>query len=297
MTVDIDARGNVVGFDIDRASDRLSTPEGPVTLSGIEGVFLDSSLTRHRFVPHSSIDGAYWLQSEGLDRPVTFKPSVFDRHASSVELLTYGNPTFDSLLEEVADIRYDDQGNIASDTVGAAMLLRDRERPPVAVCVAKGIGELEEIGTMSEYQKAALGQAASWSAEDRERALGVLRRARERTQLEASAAAQEILEAKRRGLREEARHILIRAAHIMDIQEDLFTSSGRDVMQQLRRRGVPYPGLVSLLSGDRLRLSLTDRYRVDLEGKKAATLTQLLGRLKQEGMEVLRRYAEVSQHS
>ena len=264
--------------------------DSPVTLADIERAFLGSDLTRPRFHPHGAIRDAYLLTSGSTPRAVTFRREVFDRYPSSVELLTYGNPTFDELLHDVAGPA-EGEPEASAEPSGGAMLLRDHGSPPVTVCLVKEGARFEEADTIADYQRAAEIHEAEWSAAERERARKVLAHARNQVDEHAEAVAREMASAKRRGLREEARRILVQTAHILDIQEGFFTSTGENAMDGLRIRGAPYRGLISIL-GDTPAVSASDPTRSDLEGKTPATLTQLLNRLKEQGFEALRRYAE-----
>ena len=263
----------------------------PVTLGDIERLFLNSELARHRFQPHGTIDGAYWLRPGSKARAVTFRPSVFDRHPSSVELLTYGNPTFDDLLLEVAEPPGSESADASPAEAGAALVLHDSGPPPVAVCVAKENGDLSVVANIAAYETAAVQRDAAWSDSDRKRASAVLRQARTRVEEETAAVSRRMRRAKLRGLREEARRILLQSAHIFEVREGLFADSGLD---RLRRQGVPFPALIKVAGGGMPPMSPSDPYRQSLEGKADAVLTRNLNRLKEEGMEVLRRYRAAS---
>ena len=281
-------------IDLDRLVDE-SIPtsgesESPVTLPEIERLFLNSESTRHRFQPHGTIAGAYRFKSENDKRDVTFRPAVFDRHPYSVELLTYGNPTFDTLLNEVAGDPVDASSVVYGRDAGPAMVLRDSGSPPVAVCVVREDGRVIEVGTFAEYEEVAGQPAAPWSDSDRKRAAAVLREARTRVEEKDAAAAREVDHAKRRGLREEARRILTESAHIVEARDGLFAGDGFDRLREWR---VPYRGLVKV-ADSMPPMSLSDTYRPSLEGKADAVLIRRLNSLKEQGMEVLRRYRAVS---
>ena len=92
-------------------------------------------------------------------------------------------------------------------------------------------------------------------------------------------------------LREEARRILLKSAHIFEVREGLFADSGLD---RLRRLGVPYPALIKVAGGSMPPMSPSDPYRQSLEGKADAVLTRNLNGLKEQGMAVLRRYRAAS---
>ncbi len=279
-------------FDLNALVDETvggSFGRSPVALADIERAFFTSDLTRHRFTPHPSIPDAFWLSGGPEARAVTFRRSVFDRHPDTVELMSYGNPTFDALLKEVADPRSADPKG-SSDPAGAAMLLRDHEYPPVAVSVMKDARTVQEVDTAAEYDEA-IRREAQWSSEDREKARMILGSARARADEDAAHAATERRAAQLRALREEARQVLVRSAHIVEVQEGFFTSPAASGIDVLCERGVPYLGLRSILDGAVPVLDPADPYRLDLAGKAPATLTRRLTDLKRQGLEVLERYA------
>ena len=276
----------------------LAAQQGLVALPDLERAFLNSAPTRARFRPHPSIPGAHWLDSGDAARLVTFKPDVFDRHPSTVELLTYGNTTFERLLDEVAepwergsaDERAQEYG-----IAGATMILRDDGRPPVAVCVVKEEGELGHVDTASAYEEAAQVQPAAWSSSDRERARDLLEEARARVDEERTSLRKERLEAKRRGLVEEARRLLLLSARILHARKRSPLSRGESLVDRLRGQGVPYPGLLSLVGSE---LSLDSNPALEdggLRGKSDALLDRRLKALKEDGMELLERYAALEE--
>ena len=178
---------------------------------------------------------------------------------------------------------------------GAAMLLRDTDYPPVGVCAVKDQGKVDHASTLSAYERAARDHEAKWSPKDRARACTLLEGARNRLDDQAAAMQREVVEAKRRALRDEAHRILFQSAHILDIQEGFFTGVDEAAVDRLcRKRPVPYRGLRSILAGDVPPVSASDSYRTELEKKRPPTIQQLMNRLKERGLSVLSRYATLS---
>ena len=286
---------NLLDLDalVDETVATSMAPDSPVTLNHIEQAFLTSDLTRSRFWPHPSIPEAYWLDFGEAPRAVTFSSAVFDRHPYTVELLTYGNPTFDDLLDEVAG-GTDPQASkgVEGAATGGAMLLRDTAYPTVAVCVVKEQGDLAQVATMSAYERAAVEHETKWTPEDRDRARALLDAARAEMDESAATLEMETIEAKRRALRDEARRLLFQSAHILDVQEGFFPGAGESAVHRLcRERPVPYNGLRSILPGDLPAVSVEDTYRGRIARKSKSTLSQMMGRMSQRGVEVLREYA------
>ncbi|MYK69941.1 MAG: hypothetical protein F4020_10715 [Gammaproteobacteria bacterium] len=206
-----------------------------------------------------------------------------------MELLTYGNPTFDDLLLEAAEPSGTESADDSPAEAGAALVLYDSGPPPVAVCVVKENDDVSYIANVAEYERAAEQRDAAWSNSDRERASDVLRRARARAEEEAAAVSRRMRRAKLRGLREEARRILLQSAHIFEVRDGLFAFADGG-LDRFRSKGVPYPALIKVAGGNMPPMSSSDPYRQSLEGKPDAVLTRTLNGLKEEGMEVLRRY-------
>ena len=286
---------NLLDLDalVDESVGTSKAPDSPVTLGQIEQAFLTSDLTRSRFWRHPTIPEAYWLDYGDAPRAVTFSSAVFDRHPYTVELLTYGNPTFDDLLDEMAGSpNQQAPKGVEGGATGAAILLRSTAYPPVAVCVVMDQGDLAQVATMSAYERAAVEHETKWTPEDRDRARAFLDGARAELDESAATLEQETIEAKRGALRDEARRILFQSAHILEVQEGFFSGVGESAVDRLcRERRVPYRGLRSILAGDVPPVSVEDTYRRQLARKSASTLSQMMGRLSQRGVEVLREYA------
>ena len=73
----------------------------PVTLADLEQTLTTASIMRHRFAPHETIQGAYWLTLDGVPLAVTFRAACYDEHPDSVHFLTYGSPVLTALSESV----------------------------------------------------------------------------------------------------------------------------------------------------------------------------------------------------
>jgi superfamily II DNA or RNA helicase len=91
----------------------------PVSLADLEQVLTQSAATAHRFEPHAEIAHAFWLDWHGNKIAVTFNATCFDRHPSTVQFLSYGNPLLDELLASVP----------APEAVGPALARFERSTP------------------------------------------------------------------------------------------------------------------------------------------------------------------------
>lgn len=73
----------------------------PVTSEELESFMVDSQALGHRFRKHPRITGAFRVRWEGEDHEVTFRADLADEYPDTLRLLTFGDPLFRSLLEEV----------------------------------------------------------------------------------------------------------------------------------------------------------------------------------------------------
>jgi len=108
---DIDQK-QLSGLDLDEylaaEIEQIKEDSPPVTQSDIERCLLRSSKSKDLLQPHETIVGAYQLWNEGVAVPVTFNPSLFDEHPSTLRLLSYGDSLFDQLIKEVKTPKKDD---------------------------------------------------------------------------------------------------------------------------------------------------------------------------------------------
>ncbi len=73
----------------------------PVTLADLEDLLTTASATRHLFQPHPEIADAYLLSSDEGQIPVTFSGVRFDQYPNTLQLLSYGSPLFDQILDSI----------------------------------------------------------------------------------------------------------------------------------------------------------------------------------------------------
>jgi hypothetical protein len=72
-------------------------------LAELEEVLTTSKPTAAYFEKDPLIEGAYHLTLDDQSLSVTFSPTVYDEHPSTVQLITYGNPLLDDLLNKCPD--------------------------------------------------------------------------------------------------------------------------------------------------------------------------------------------------
>ncbi len=94
------------------AGDPPSTPDAPLNLMLLEQTLTASNALGHRFRPHPDIQKAYLLDWNEQTLPVTFSADCFDRHPSSLRLLTFGVPLLDELLQSIPAPSENDLGSL-----------------------------------------------------------------------------------------------------------------------------------------------------------------------------------------
>ncbi len=103
-----------------------------IDLRGLERVLLGAQRTSAYFHPHPDIEGAYMLTTPKGKVTVTFRRSVLDKYAPTVQLLTYGTEEMDGLLT-AASIE-------TADPAGLPATLGDLERQLAEGPMSQGAG-------------------------------------------------------------------------------------------------------------------------------------------------------------
>jgi ERCC4-related helicase len=73
----------------------------PVTLADLEAVLTGASASRHLFQPHPEIADAYRLSWDSGKVAVTFSSARFDEYPNTLQLLSYGNPLLEQILDSI----------------------------------------------------------------------------------------------------------------------------------------------------------------------------------------------------
>ena len=97
------------GLNLDEWADKAEGEEvtflsTPVTLPELAQAVTTAPTLQGRFRPHEAIPKAFWLQHRDGEVAVTFDSNAFDEHPNTLQLLTFGNPLFTALLEQVPSI-------------------------------------------------------------------------------------------------------------------------------------------------------------------------------------------------
>jgi ERCC4-related helicase/phage repressor protein C with HTH and peptisase S24 domain len=295
IRAELDAR-SAESLDLDTYVEEqlASEHEGPapVTLQDLERTITGSRLLGKHFRPHPDLPQVYLLSWGADEIPVTFSPLVFDRYPNTVQLLSYGNPLLDDLLASAGD----PPGSDDPEGIG---LLRSRAEPACSLFVRRcnggvkamlTLGELETLGDErdSAWHAVDVDTARSLFAEEQSKALERIKHA------ESNRRAAELL-----ALKEEARQVLIHTAliELAEAQnpglfdEPLPYGFGTDAVLGLKRHGAPYKALLKVAGTEELTTDPTDPFFLEMEGKPADMLRRKHDALRQQGTELLQKYA------
>lgn len=254
LTAAVDARDDG-GLALDELLDLEETTEEvepPFNMLQLERALVDSRSLGRRFHPHPRIAGAHRLMWHDGEHAVTFDPAVFDRHPSSVELLSFGNPLLDDLLQEVP--------LPPSSAKGAALLrLQAASLVPVVWYGARSVAGVEEVSSLTSL-KAALAPDFShnWEEPDVKHARSRFAAACERAAERLGRVAHEKREARKLAIRAAAREVLIEATladALRDEREGFFgdgsaaTLASAGVTGLAARESVPFRSLLNVVLG------------------------------------------------
>ena len=284
-------------FDLDEAleaePDLPAAPPPPVCLPDLEEALTRSPRLRAHFRPHPELPGAYLLRWNGAEHAVTFKPAVFDRHPTSLQLATYGNPLLDELLAAAGEPPH------GAEHAGILRLAASGTSGPATVLYCAPAGE---ITSYQQLRRLADQPLPPWTASAVQAAHERLRRAVQAVRRQQLASVQERWHARRLALLHEARTILCKAALVEIARgqqpglrdgELLPPSFGQDAVQRLDRHDAPFRGLLSIVAPDLPEVHATDPYFLELQGASPQKLQQRFHMLAQQGRKLLREWAEL----
>jgi ERCC4-related helicase len=269
-------------LDIDAvAEEAILQPEPlpPLTLIELGDALLAMPGIRQRLTDHAEIPGASWLRTEGKRVAVTFDAACFDAHPNSVQLLTYGNPLLDELLNTIPKPAAAEKGPVLR-------LHTDHPLPRVAWYAQGADGVACCLVTLPELRAALAAppptQPADWPVPNVstlriEFATAVTREAERITAREQGLAA-----ARRRTLQDQARDILLQAALVelaigqqpeLGATETYPIGFHNNAVLGLARHHYPFAPLLHLVGATGIEPRPTDPYFREIQ-------SELPGRLK-----------------
>lgn len=269
----------------------------PVDLAELERSFVTSATFGERLRPDPELGGVYRLRHGGQSRRITFSPEVFDRHPSTVELLTYGTPLCEALLAEV------EAPEVADEPAGLG-LYRSENPVPLGLFVHPEGDRITVIDRLDDLRRAAAAPAGPWSGRAEAEAGARFSEARRRRMRgsERSAASRRrgaeraLAEAARRILRRAAALLLVTARHPTLFDDRPTHGFGHEAVAALRDRGTPYAELYGLAAEDdpalaeSLAVRPDDPFHRDLVGRSPEELERRSRGLAEAGREILARH-------
>ena len=294
----------VESLDLDaylHVEDYQPGPPPPVTLGQLEDFLTHAQATGHLFRSHPAIAGAYLLNWQGEQLPVTFAPACFDEFPTSVRFLSYGSPLLDGILAS--------QPELEKDSLEGAGLVR---------CAASG--ELELRGWYTRPKPGAPpAPIASFSAlRDRLKSAAPTSAASDALATEAAEAfALEVAQAQARHadiihkrrvahyltVLAKARFLLLRAAlvelalgqspHLFD--DEVYPSEfNEQAVLGLQRHGFPWGALLKLAYRSGLAPDPQDHFFLGIAGEKRENLVARLHRLGSEARNLVKTLSDSS---
>ena len=239
--------------------------------------------------------GVYRLRLEGepLGR-VTFLPEVFDRRPYSVKLLTWGEPHFERLLDQVVVTP-------ELETPIGIGLYRTSEPQPVALFVTpEGDGGCRVVETLEDLRHAVGRPMGPWPARLEAEAASLFSSQRGDVLRHRVGIERERRDAERRSLLVRAQGVLLALAHVelaRDRSPRLFDESlgygfGRQAITGLGRHGGPFPALLAV-TDEGLVAREDDPGFLDLVGRAASVLERREAKLRAEAHDVAERLARL----
>ncbi|MEM8961690.1 MAG: helicase-related protein [Acidobacteriota bacterium] len=243
-------------------------PTAPVSQAQLEALLTDNPITGPYFTPVGDAPGIWRLDLCQLggqayaSRTVTFDPTIFASDPDGVELLTWGHPAFDGLLDTV-------ESELAPrDDEPRGIGLYASEQPPTMVVMAPdGQGRPRPIEDLAALDAVLADPVGAWTAHTEAEASRLFSRRRQ----DMRAAAEQVQRTRRHAegaaLRHAARDILIDAALVAQArgaaQAGLFGDEavgfgeavafgkaiafGEEAVLALARGGSPFPELLELV--------------------------------------------------
>lgn len=140
----------------------------PLNLQEMASAILAAPTLQTHFRPHETVNGAYWLSLEGIQTAVTFDRQVFDNHPNTVQLLTFGNPLLDTLLQTLPDFEVGvTPEDMPSTILRVAITEQTRSAAPlprVGYFTQDKTGGLQPVERLADLHKALkAGDSFTWT--------------------------------------------------------------------------------------------------------------------------------------
>jgi len=288
--------GQQAGLNLDEWARQAEagTPAGtPVTLPELAAALTAVPTLKNCFRPHETIENAFWLQHDGQEVAVTFDPAAFDTYPNTLQLLTFGNPLLDSLLDQVPAV---DEGQ---ETDGRVLFLKVETPLPRVACYAlDDDGQPRRLDRLADLRAALDGSASGdgWSEETVDAARRDLQALAETERASIERARSRLAQAQRSALEARAARLLLDAALVelaLGQQPDLFGQEtypmgfDRAAVIGLKRHGYPWAPLLTIARSHVRSPHPTDPFFVKIQSEPAAQLKRRLQTLTQRAQRLL----------
>jgi len=281
LKTDLDEQ-SAEGLDLDQyliIDEPAHLNASPVTLADLERTLRHTSTLKRQFEPHPALDRAYQVQTNGKAVPVTFDTNLFDNHPNTLHLLTYGSPILDELLAMGlnAYTEVKNEQRLLCCALKTPLPLKayyalDATHQPRRI---QRLSELEQL--YAEKSPPPWTEAAiEWAKLDFIQAIDI-------TLARQSQVVANRQKAEQMVLAERARQTLLQTALIelaMGQQVELFSQEvlpmafNQTAITSLKRHKYPFAPLLKLVDTSDLRLTPTDPFYTDIQGRSKESLRQ-----------------------
>ncbi len=276
----------------------------PFSLEEMASAILAAPTLQTHLQPHETVQGAYWLRLEGEQTAVTFDRQVFDNHPNTVQLLTFGNPLLDALLQALPDSEERAKSEDASSTV--LRVATAEPLPRVGYFTQDQTGSLQPLNHLTDLHKALKGGGSfTWTTAQVETAQAMIQSAAEAESACVQRGQERLRHIQREALLARAGRLLLDAALVelaLGQQLSLLEQTGYPLafdaaaISGLKRHGYPWAPLLKVVGG---RLAgrkphPTDPFFAQIQGESPEQLKRRFERLAQSAGQLLRDITAVS---
>lgn len=260
---------------VDDTVEAAAEGPAPATLPDLERAVVGARAMQDRFVPHSDIAGAHFLDWHGGYQAVTFNPQLFDQHPNTLQLLTYGGGLLEEILQSVEP---------PLDGKASGEIARCSQATPWPLVGFYGAADSCPIRSLAEL-RAALekGLTAELADDQRQGLLAHFNAAVDKLMVREVNAAESRRKAHISSLTEEIRQLLTQAAYIELAQaaardlfdeEDLPLDFSDLAYERLKRHKYPFAGAMKQVGGGLPRPRSEDPFYLKMKASKRDVLTR-----------------------
>jgi len=272
-------------------------------LQEMASAILDAPTLKTHFRPHETVEGAYWLSLEGTQTVVTFDRQVFDNHPNTVQLLTFGNPLLDALLQSLPDF----EGGVTpkDDTSTILRVAIAEPLPRVGYFTQDETKNLQPVDRLADLQEALKSESSfTWTPAQITAAQTAVQSAAEAEWARVQRGQERLQHIQREALLARAGRLLLDATLVelaLGQQPSLLEQTGYPLafdataISGLRRHGYPWAPLLKVV-GNRLagrKPHPTDPFFVNIQGESPEQLKRRFERLAQQAAQLLKEITAV----